>query len=46
MGLGRENVSGILPLYLFKEHGYVASRISPPVYGLMCTLDIMGYAGL
>lgn len=44
MGLGRENVTGVLPLYLFKEHWEVARRKAPPIFGFMCTLDIMGYA--
>ena len=33
-----------MPVYLFKEHWDVARRKAPPVYGFMCTLDIMGYA--
>jgi flagellar biosynthesis/type III secretory pathway protein FliH len=32
-----------MPLYLFKEHWEIARRKSPPVFGFMCTLDIMGY---
>ena len=44
MGLGRENITAVLPLYLFKEHWEIARRRAPPLYGLMCTLDIMGYA--
>lgn len=44
MGLGRENITGVLPVYLFKEHWDIARRKAPPVYGFMCTLDIMGYA--
>lgn len=44
MGLGRENITGIIPLYLFKEHWEVAKRKAPPIYGFLCTLDIMGYA--
>jgi hypothetical protein len=42
-GLGREKISAVLPLYLFKEHYEIARKKSPPVYGFMCTLDIMGY---
>lgn len=38
-GAGREEVSGVMPLYLFKEHWEVAKKRSPPIYGLMCTLD-------
>lgn len=44
MGLGRENITGIIPLYLFKEHWEVAKRKAPPIYGFLCTLDVMGYA--
>lgn len=42
-GLGRENVTGILPLYLFKEHWEISKRTLPSIFGFMCTLDIMGY---
>jgi len=31
-------------LYLFKEHWEIARRKAPPVYGFICTLDVMGYA--
>lgn len=44
IGAGRESISGILPLYLFKEHWDVARRKIQPVYGFMCTLDPLGYA--
>ncbi len=43
-GLGRENINGVLPLFLFKEHWEIARRKAPPIYGFLCTLDIMGYA--
>lgn len=43
-GVGRENVTGVLPLFLFKEHWDIARKRSPPIYGLMCTLDVMGFA--
>ncbi len=43
-GIGRENISGVLPLYLFKEHWQVARKRAQPVYGFMCTADVMGYA--
>jgi hypothetical protein len=33
-----------MPLYLFKEHWEIAKKRSPPIYGLMCTLDVMGYS--
>lgn len=44
LGLGRESVSGIFPLYLFKEHWEIAKRKMQAAYGFMCTLDPMGYA--
>jgi hypothetical protein len=44
MGLGRENITGVLPLFLFKEHWLVARKKAGPVFGFMCTLDIMGYS--
>mmetsp|Transcript_42754 Transcript_42754/g.50102 ORF Transcript_42754/g.50102 Transcript_42754/m.50102 type:complete len:428 (-) Transcript_42754:341-1624(-) len=43
-GIGRENVTGLLPLYLFDEHWEIAKRTLPSIFGFMCTLDIMGYA--
>ena len=43
-GIGRENITGVLPLYLFPEHWEVARRKAPPILGFMCTLDVMGYA--
>jgi hypothetical protein len=43
-GLGREKISGILPLYLFKEHWDIARRKAGPILGFMCTLDVMGYS--
>lgn len=43
-GVGRENISGVMPLYLFKEHWELSRRKAPPIYGFLCTLDIMGYA--
>lgn len=43
-GVGREQVNGILPLYLFNEHWEISKRTIPSIFGFMCTLDIMGYA--
>ena len=43
LGIGRENINGVLPLYLFKEHWEIARRRAPPIFGFMCTLDVMGY---
>jgi len=42
--MGREKITGVMPLYLFKEHWEIARRKAPPIYGFLCTLDIMGYA--
>ncbi len=44
MGNARENITGVLPLFLFTEHWELAKRKAAPVYGFLCTLDIMGYA--
>ena len=43
-GIGRENITGVMPLYLFKEHWNIAKRKVQPIFGFMCTLDIMGYS--
>lgn len=42
-GLGNEDITGILPLFLFNEHWMIAKRKIQPIFGFMCTLDIMGY---
>lgn len=44
LGVGRESVSGVLPLYLFKEHKDIVRLKMQPLYGFMCTLDPMGFA--
>ena len=43
-GIGRESVTGILPLFLFNEHWEIAKRTLPSIFGLLWTLDIMGYS--
>ena len=43
VGAGRENISGLMPLYLFAEHWELAKRKVQPLYGFMCTLDPLGY---
>ena len=43
MGLGRESFNALLPLYLFKEHWSIAYRKAQPLYGFICTNDVMGY---
>jgi hypothetical protein len=44
IGVGREAVTGVLPLSLFREHWEIARLCGPPVYGMMCTLDVMGFS--
>ena len=36
-GVGRESITGALPLYLFKEHFNLAKMKVPQILGLMCT---------
>ena len=43
IGVGRESISGALPLFLFKEHWKIAQRKIQPLLGFMCTLDPLGY---
>ena len=43
VGAGRENISGLLPLYLFREHWELAKRKVQPLFGFMCTLEALGY---
>lgn len=42
-GVGNEDINAVFPLFLFKEHWDIARRRAAPLYGLMCTADIMGY---
>lgn len=42
-GSVREDISGILPLYLCADNWKVAKMRMRPVMGWMCTLDILGY---
>lgn len=44
VGVGRENISGVLPLFLFKEHKDIVRLKMQPLYGFMCCLDPMGFA--
>ena len=44
IGAGRESISGVLPLFLFREHWEIAKRKVQPLLGFMCTLDPLGYA--
>jgi uncharacterized protein YegL len=43
VGVGRESITGVLPLFMFKEHFEVARKKIAQILGLMCTLDPMGY---
>lgn len=43
VGVGRENITGVMPLYLFSEHFHIANKKVPQILGLMCTCDPMGY---
>lgn len=36
-GVGRESITGVLPLYLFKQHFEIARKKMPQILGLMCT---------
>jgi len=41
--IGGGSITGIMPLYLFPEHCHIAKRKIPPVLGLMCAHDVLGY---
>lgn len=43
VGAGRESISGLMPLYLFREHWSLARRKIQPLFGFMCTLEPTGY---
>jgi hypothetical protein len=43
LGVGRESVSGAMPLFLFHEHWQVASKRVQQLFGFLCTLDPLGY---
>lgn len=44
LGVGRESVSGAMPLFLFNEHWQIASKKVQSLFGFLCTLDPLGYA--
>ena len=33
-----------MPLFLFKEHWTIVKRKMQPLFGFMCTLDVLGYS--
>ena len=43
VGAGRESISGVMPLFLFKEHWEIAKRKIQPLFGFLCCLDPLGY---
>ena len=43
VGAGREQLTGLMPLFLFNEHWELAKRKAQPLYGFMCTLEPLGY---
>jgi len=43
VGAGREELTGLLPLYLFPEHWELAKRKVQSLFGFMCTLEPLGY---
>ena len=44
IGVGREKLTGALPLFLFKEHWELAKNKIQPLLEFMCTLDPFGYS--
>ncbi|RIA98283.1 hypothetical protein C1645_870824 [Glomus cerebriforme] len=42
-GLARENITGILPLYINEKHWSIAREKIKPIMGYLVTLDIFGY---
>ena len=43
VGAGREQLTGLMPLFLFNEHWELAKRKTQSLYGFMCTLEPLGY---
>ncbi|CAG8542647.1 17837_t:CDS:2 [Funneliformis caledonium] len=42
-GLARENITGVLPLYINDKHWSIAREKIKPIMGYLVTLDIFGY---
>ncbi|CAI2171102.1 523_t:CDS:2 [Funneliformis geosporum] len=42
-GLARENITGVLPLYINDKHWSIAREKIKPIIGYLVTLDIFGY---
>ncbi|CAG8604767.1 17967_t:CDS:2 [Acaulospora morrowiae] len=43
-GMARENITGILPLYINEKHWSIAREKMKPIMGYVTTLDMFGYA--
>ncbi len=43
-GQSREKITGVMGLYLFEEHWKLVTKNIQPIYGLMCTVDVLGYS--
>ncbi|CAG8475296.1 4639_t:CDS:2 [Ambispora leptoticha] len=43
-GLAREDITGILPLYINEKHWQIARERIKPILGYMTTLDVFGYS--
>ncbi|CAG8466994.1 1034_t:CDS:2 [Ambispora gerdemannii] len=43
-GIAREDITGILPLYINEKHWQIAKERIKPILGYMTTLDVFGYA--
>ena len=43
IGANWENITGCMPLFLFKEHYKIAWEKMRKIFGFMCTLDPLGF---
>ncbi|KAG9297718.1 hypothetical protein G9A89_011233 [Geosiphon pyriformis] len=43
-GVAREDITGILPLYINEQHWQIAKERIKPIMGYMTTLDVFGYS--
>jgi len=41
---GNDSLTGVMPLFLFKEHWELAKCKIQPLFGFMCTLEPLGFA--
>jgi len=42
-GKAQENISGVFPLYISKEHWEIANLQNRMLLGWLCTLDVYGF---